>query len=74
MTMNLDKATLFASRKPGFKDHHTTPCLTGYTTIRADRDEHSSFKSIEGGLWVFIDNSWATQYCVQEKVCINNLF
>ncbi len=25
------------------KDHHTTPCLTGYTMVRADRDEHISF-------------------------------
>lgn len=51
------------------KDYHDTPTLPGYTTIRADRNERSSRKSIGGGLCLFVDNRWATQYCVREQVC-----
>lgn len=51
------------------KDYHDTPSLSGYTTIRADRKERSSGKSIGGGLCLFVDNRWATQYCVREQVC-----
>ena len=51
------------------KDHHETPSLQGYTTIRADRNERSSHKSIGGGLCLFVDNSWATQYHIREQVC-----
>ncbi len=41
--------------------------LTGCTTIWVDRDERSLFKSIGGGLRVFVHNSWATQYCIGGK-------
>ncbi len=51
------------------KDHHVTPTLPGYITLRADRNERSASKSIGGGLCMFIDESWATQYSVREQVC-----
>ncbi len=53
--------------------------LTGCTTIWLDRDERSLFKSIGGGLRVFVNNSWATQYCIGGRMHagfwdFNNLF
>lgn len=51
------------------KDYHDTPSLPGYTTIRADRNAHTSRKSIGGGLCLFVDNSWATQCSIREQVC-----
>ncbi len=43
------QSNLVCLMKTWLKDHHETPSLPGYTTIRADRDERSSRKSIEGG-------------------------
>lgn len=43
--------------------------LPGYTTIRADRDRRLSGKSIGGGLLMFVDQRWATQYTVHERIC-----
>lgn len=51
------------------KDHSATPNLPGFTTIRANRSEESSDKSIGGGLCMFIDNNWATQFCIRKHVC-----
>nr|XP_055073494.1 uncharacterized protein LOC129453317 [Misgurnus anguillicaudatus] len=47
----------------------TAVYIDGYTTIRADRDELLSRKSIGGGLCIFMDNKWATQMHIQEQVC-----
>lgn len=43
--------------------------LRATTVIWADRDRTSSHKSIGGGFCIFIDNTWATQFKVHEKVC-----
>lgn len=51
------------------KDNHATPSLSGYTTIRADRSEMNSAKTIGGGLCMFVDDKWATQFCIRERVC-----
>ena len=45
------------------------PKLPGYTLIRADRDALKSKKSIGGGLCMYFDEKWATQYTVRETVC-----
>lgn len=45
------------------------PTLIGYTTIRADRDEEKSCKSVRGGLCIFVDNKWAKDFCIREKIC-----
>ena len=44
--------------------------VPGYTTIRADRDSDKAQKSVGGGLCMFVIDSWATQYCVRERVCV----
>ena len=41
----------------------------GFTTIRADRDSDEAQNSVGGGLCRFVSDSWATQYCVRERVC-----
>ena len=38
-------------------------------TIRADRDSDKAQKSVSGGLCMLVSDSWATQYCVRERVC-----
>ena len=38
-------------------------------TIRTDRDSDKAQKSMGGGLCMFVSDSWATQYCVRERVC-----
>ena len=43
--------------------------VPGFTTIRADRDSDKAQKSVGGGLCMFVSDSWATQYCVRERVC-----
>ena len=41
----------------------------GFTTIHADRDSDKAQKSVGGGGCMFVSDSWATQYCVRERVC-----
>lgn len=41
----------------------------GYAVIRADRDNVKSGKSVDGGLWMFIDKNWATQFTITEQTC-----
>lgn len=43
--------------------------LPGYTTIRADRDGLLSGKSVGGGLLMFVDQRWATQFTIHERTC-----
>ena len=42
--------------------------LDGFTTIRFDRDKGKKEKSVRGGLGIFVNNSWATQFSVRETV------
>ena len=40
-----------------------------FTTIRFDRDKGKTEKSVGGGLGIFVNNSWATQFGVRETNC-----
>lgn len=53
--------------------HHMTPKLSGYPTIRADRDEPRAVKSIGGGLGIFVDNNWEKQLYICKQVCTQEL-
>lgn len=53
----LRQSNLVCLTETWLKDHHESSSLQGYTTIRADRSEHSSRKSIGGGVCVSL---WTT--------------
>jgi hypothetical protein len=42
--------------------------LEGLTTIRYDRDAKGTVKNKGGGLCMFVNNKWATQFTVRERV------
>ena len=47
--------------------------LEGFTTIRFDRDKGKTEKSVGGGLCIFVNDSWASYFCVRETVSTKRL-
>ena len=43
--------------------------IEGYTTIRFNRDTKKTKKSIGGGLCLFVNKKWATNFTVRERFC-----
>lgn len=66
------QSNLICFTESWLKEETSDPNLPGYTIIRADRDINSSRKSIGGGLCVYMDTRWATQYTVRECVCTHD--
>lgn len=66
------QSSLICFTESWLKEEMSDPNLPGYTLIRADRDTTRSQKSIGGGLCVFLDKRWATQYTVRERVCTHD--
>ena len=56
------QSNLICFTETWLKDDMSDLNLPGYTLIRADRDTDMSRKSIGGGLCVYVDERWATQY------------
>ena len=40
----------------------------GYITIRFDRNKIKTDKSIGGGLCLMVNNKWATNFCVRDRM------
>lgn len=66
------QSNLICFTESWLKEDMPDPNLPGYTMIRADRDINMSRKSIGGGLCVYVDERWATQYTVRERVCTHD--
>ena len=47
--------------------------LEGYTAIRFDRDKVKTEKGVGGGLLMFVNNAWATNYTVRETISTKDL-
>lgn len=54
------------------KGEMSDPKLPGYTLIRADRDIWKSQTSVVSCMCISVDNRWAMQYSIWEKVCTCN--
>lgn len=63
------QSNLMCFTETWLKEGIPDPDLPGYTLIRADRDNFKSMKSIGGGMCIFVNKHWATQYTIREKVC-----
>ena len=42
--------------------------IEGYTTIRFDRDTKKTEESVGGGLCLFVNKKWATNFTVREQI------
>ena len=48
------------------KDEQFCDDIDGFTVIRFDRDRQKTTKSKGGGLCIYVNKNWATNYCVRE--------
>lgn len=52
----------------GLKEDIQDISFNGNTMIRPDRDEVASYKSVVGGLCIFVDNTWASHFQIHKHV------
>lgn len=66
------QSNLICLTQSWLKEGMSDPNPPGYTLIWTDRDNSKSQKSIGGRMCIFVDNQWATQYSILEKVCTHD--
>lgn len=62
------RTNLFCVTETWLSEEKTDINITGYTTIRFDRDQEKTEKGVGGGLCMFVRDEWATQFKVHERV------
>ncbi len=62
------QSNLICLTESWLKEGMSDPNLPSYT-LRADRENSKSQKSFSGGVCIYVDDRWAMQYNIQEKVC-----
>ena len=65
---NFRRSSLLCFTETWLNEDISNTDLTGYTCIRFDRDRKKTQKQVGGGLCMFVNNSWATNYTVRETV------